>query len=415
MIRKHRGWCWKAVFTALFVSTVLVSSALGQRGESQDPKIGMVSIDAVDPETGMRPGRNADTLDFKIAWELCAPVDTGESMQWSSEKFQAYYWNTPTAPGEIESTDDLPTVGVDSSGYVDGQEYTFRDKASNQQSYFLVKGVLKGDHDDSLVILSPVSMDIFPRPVIMVSLWQKMTEWIEEKGLRTLVILAVILFLFLLGLYWARVCFQRQNNRALFPGKNVHPEDILQQVTKGGKKVSDSHRDAIVNAVGRSLDMVDAFRPSTNGKELAQLPTYRVVEAAVRVYLSEGSTADEIQGTIERQIGIELSDLRTDSKADWIWNTGYIEPLIGLFGTVTGLALAFSAKVADRDSDMYAGIYEALYTTIAGLFTGIILVLIYNAADHRYRRLEGAFQRLGTELVTSLRTSERVGSKEGSR
>ena len=119
--------------------------------------------------------------------------------------------------------------------------------------------------------------------------------------------------------------------------------------------------------------------------------------------MNSNSTPADVQSTLENQVGIELKELRTNSMVDWIWNTGYVEPLVGLFGTVTGLALAFSAKVADRDSDMYAGIFEALYTTIAGLFAGIILVLMYNACDHRFHRVEGAFQRLASDLATHLR------------
>jgi biopolymer transport protein ExbB/TolQ len=149
--------------------------------------------------------------------------------------------------------------------------------------------------------------------------------------------------------------------------------------------------------------MVDQFRPSKNGAELKNLPAFRVVKSAVDIFLISGSTLAEIQMALENQVSIELKDLRTESKADWIWNIGYVEPLVGLFGTVTGLALAFSSKVADRDSDMYAGIYEALYTTIAGLATGIVLVLLYNACDHRFNRVEGAFQRLATDLATNLR------------
>jgi biopolymer transport protein ExbB/TolQ len=301
-------------------------------------------------------------------------------------------------------TENLPPVGADSSGFIGDLEYVFKDKESNQQSYFLIKGVLKGDDiSDSTIVFSAVTMDIFPRWFPTVTLWQKISEWITEKGLRTLVILAVILFIFIVGLYWAKGCFQRQGNGALFPAKDRQPDDIVEKIIGVPPDKSNPDHVKAVDAVRRSLDMIDEFRPSKSGPELTDLPVYRVIKSAVNVFLSSGSTPADIQSTLENHVGIELKELRTDSKADWIWNVGYIEPLVGLFGTVTGLALAFASKAADRDSDMYAGIFEALYTTIAGLFTGIVLVLIYNACDQRFHRVEGAFQRLTTDLTTHLR------------
>jgi biopolymer transport protein ExbB/TolQ len=384
--------------------TVLGSSVFGQEGETQSPGIGMVSIDAISSETGQEPGKDAATVDFKVVWEPCVVEEDAGEIQWTAEKYQAYFWNTPTFVGDPETTENLPPVGADSSGFIDDLEYVFEGKESNQQSYFMIKGILTGDdNQDPTIVFSPVSMDIFPRPVIMVTLWQRISDWISEKGLRTLVILAIILFLFIIGIYWAQGCFQRQGNGILFPAKNLQPVDIVKEIIGRLPDKSNPGDAKIVEAVSRSLGNIDRFRPSKNGAELTDLPAYRVIEGAVNIFLNSGSTPADIQSTLENQVGIELKELRTDSKVDWIWNTGYVEPLVGLFGTVTGLALAFSSKVADRDTDMYAGIYEALYTTIAGLAAGIVLVLLYNACDHRFHRVEGAFQRLATDLATHLR------------
>lgn len=404
MTKMHRGRRWLTILAIVMLMTVLGSSVFGQEGETQSPRIGMVSIDAISSETGQEPGKDASTVDFRVAWEPCAVEEDGGEIEWTAERYQVYFWNTPTFVGDPETTENLPPVGADSSGFIDDLEYVFEGKESNQQSYFMIKGILTGDdNQDPTIVFSPVSMDIFPRPVIMVTLWQRISDWISEKGLRTLVILAVILFLFIMGIYWAQSCFQRQGNGILFPAKNLQPVDIVKEIIGRSPDKSNPGDVKIVEAVSRSLGNIDGFRPSKNGAELTDLPAYRVIEGAVNIFLNSGSTPADIQSTLENQVGIELKELRTDSKVDWIWNTGYVEPLVGLFGTVTGLALAFSAKVADRDTDMYAGIYEALYTTIAGLATGIVLVLLYNVCDHRFHRVEGAFQRLATDLATHLR------------
>ena len=404
MGKRHAGRQWLTVFAASVMIILLVSTAFGQEGETQGPKIGTVSIEAIDPATGLTPKGGINNVDFKLSWELCEAEESDAKIEWVSEEYQAYFWNTPTPMGDPETTENLPPDGADSSGLTNDLEYVFEGKEANQQCYFLVKGILKGeDGQDSMVVLSPVSMDIFPRPVIAATLWQDIVDWISEKGTRTLIIIAVIIFLFLVGLYWAWGCFQKQGNGVLFPAKSSSVEAIVEKIIGGPPDPGNPDHVQILKAVTRSLDGIDEYRSSKNGVELSELPAYRIIEGAVNTFMAPRSTTDEIQGTLENQMGIELKELRTDSKTDWIWNIGYVEPLVGLFGTVTGLALAFSAKVADRDSDMYAGIYEALYTTIAGLFTGIVLTLIYNACDHRFHRIEGAFQRLATDLATHLR------------
>ena len=406
MGRMHRGRRRLAIFATVLLMTGLGSSAFGQEGEAWRPSIGIVSIEAINSETGQKPERDTEVVDFKISWELCATEEDSSETPWVSEEYQAYFWNTPTLVGDPETTENLPPVGTDSSGFIDNLEYVFEDKESNQQSYFLIKGVLGGDDiHDSTIVFSPVCMDIFPRPVYIVTLWQRISEWISEKGMRTLTILAGIAFLFIVGLYWTKCCFQKQGNGVLFPAKNVQPEDIVKEIIGKAPDTSNPDHVKIVGAVSRSLGMIDEFRPSKSkdDSKLENLPAYRIIEGAVNVFLSSGSTPADIQSTLENQVGVELKELRTDSKVDWIWNVGYVEPLLGLFGTVTGLALAFASKAADHEADMYTGIFEALYTTIAGLFTGILLVLIYNVCDHRFHRVAGAFQRLATDLATHMR------------
>jgi len=74
-----------------------------------------------------------------------------------------------------------------------------------------------------------------------------------------------------------------------------------------------------------------------------------------------------------------LSVLSTDT----FWVLGTVAPLLGLLGTVVGLASAFGRlsgselKIQNVVSDLAADIHLALYTTIGGLIVGSIAILFY--------------------------------------
>jgi hypothetical protein len=286
---------------------------------------------------------------------------------------------------------------------IEALSHTFKSKETDRQCYFMVKGMLSRLDGEDTVVFSYTSMDAFPPPIIPTSIMDLITEWIAEKGARTLVILAVIFILFVISLNWAKVCFQRLSGSVLFPVRGTKAEDIVAGAVGDALEKSDPKYKKVRNAVAESLSVIDDSLPVRNGPELAGLPSYRIIRAGVGAFLDSGTSNADIQAALENQLAVELKDLRTDCRVDWVWNTGYVEPLVGLFGTVTGLAFAFSSKVADRDTDMYAGIYEALYTTIAGLMSGIVLVLLYNFCDHRFSRVESDLQKLSTELAAQLR------------
>jgi biopolymer transport protein ExbB len=85
-------------------------------------------------------------------------------------------------------------------------------------------------------------------------------------------------------------------------------------------------------------------------------------------------------------------------------------PLIGLFGTATGISHAFSKLVflkADISQtalvkELAGGIYEALWTTIEGLFVGIILMLLYfyyhNKLNWIYSKWEDIYVHVSEKL-----------------
>ena len=66
----------------------------------------------------------------------------------------------------------------------------------------------------------------------------------------------------------------------------------------------------------------------------------------------------------------------------WLATTAAGAPMLGFLGTVTGMVQAFFAMASAGSnanvSVLANGIYEALVTTVAGLFVGIIALFAYN-------------------------------------
>jgi biopolymer transport protein ExbB len=89
---------------------------------------------------------------------------------------------------------------------------------------------------------------------------------------------------------------------------------------------------------------------------------------------------------------------------------GYICPLIGLLGTVTGLIQAFVQLSANNGyatlADVSGGIYESLLTTAAGLVVAIPTILAYCYLSARLNALLHDMERAGIEIVSLLSESE---------
>jgi len=94
-------------------------------------------------------------------------------------------------------------------------------------------------------------------------------------------------------------------------------------------------------------------------------------------------TSSEIDRAFDYTIDREVGNMK--GFLDALWNIASIAPMIGLFGTVTGISRSFAEiskfggdkAQSDLISTLARGINEALYTTIWGLSIGILTMLIY--------------------------------------
>ncbi|MDH8701870.1 biopolymer transport protein ExbB [Dysgonomonadaceae bacterium PH5-43] len=93
-----------------------------------------------------------------------------------------------------------------------------------------------------------------------------------------------------------------------------------------------------------------------------------------------GRPMNDILVAIENVGNIEIA--RLEKGFGWVATTAAAAPMIGFLGTVTGMIKAFFDMAnAGTNVDitlLSSGIYEALVTTVAGLFVGIIAMLAYN-------------------------------------
>ena len=78
-----------------------------------------------------------------------------------------------------------------------------------------------------------------------------------------------------------------------------------------------------------------------------------------------------------------------------------LAPLLGIFGTVTGIIQAFdflSLKGVPDPQAVTAGIAEALITTAAGLTVALMTLIPYNAYIHRVERSAKILSQIGTQF-----------------
>jgi biopolymer transport protein ExbB len=111
-----------------------------------------------------------------------------------------------------------------------------------------------------------------------------------------------------------------------------------------------------------------------------------------------------LEGRLSRQGSLELK--RLSHRLHLLELIGRISPMLGLTGTVTGLTRAFQTVAALKQvsdpSLLASGIWEALITTVAGLFIGIPTLVAYHLLDNRLKSLAFEMKSTGEELVAKL-------------
>jgi biopolymer transport protein ExbB len=139
--------------------------------------------------------------------------------------------------------------------------------------------------------------------------------------------------------------------------------------------------------------------------QVASVPVTRVIHAAlIRHHLPRTELREIVQEAGQLEVP------RLERNLGMLIAIGYICPLIGLLGTVTGLIQAFVQLSANNGyatlADVSGGIYESLLTTAAGLVVAIPTILAYCHLSARLNALLHDMERAGIEIVSLLSESE---------
>ncbi|MDP8266680.1 MAG: MotA/TolQ/ExbB proton channel family protein [Candidatus Aceula meridiana] len=133
-------------------------------------------------------------------------------------------------------------------------------------------------------------------------------------------------------------------------------------------------------------------------------PIAKVMEAGL---LKFGSSKEEVKEALSDASLFEIPKLERRLTA--LATIAHISPLLGLLGTVTGMAANFhtiQVRAASLNpvtpGDLAGGIWEALLTTVAGLVVAIPTFVIYNYLVSRINRFILEMERSATELVNYL-------------
>lgn len=155
--------------------------------------------------------------------------------------------------------------------------------------------------------------------------------------------------------------------------------------------------DAVEQIVQGRSDVVAA------GMLEAEAPAARVLAAGLR---RRGFLVADVEKAMEDRLREEVARLRGNVRG--ITLVAAVAPLLGLLGTVLGIADAFATVEqtglgrGDNSEALAAGIKVALYTTIFGLFVAIPATLLAAHLHARARRLGAAIAETVAPAVEAL-------------
>ena len=134
-------------------------------------------------------------------------------------------------------------------------------------------------------------------------------------------------------------------------------------------------------------------------------PIAAIVEAALRY---RSYTQDVVENKISLRGDQELK--RLSKNLHLLELTGKIAPMIGLLGTVIGMVEAFrelsSVKGLVDPSLLAGGIWEALITTVAGLFVGIPALVFFHLYTNQVKATASSMKHIGEEIMSKTRGRE---------
>lgn len=203
---------------------------------------------------------------------------------------------------------------------------------------------------------------------------ESMLDVLLNSGLLGMVIVAILALLFILGLY---IFSERYIN--IRQAGNID-EGFMNQIR--------------ANVSSGNIAGARALCQTTDS------PVARMVEKGLARI---GKPLSDIDKAIENVGNLEV--FRLEKGLSTLASISGAAPMIGFFGTVTGMISAFyeMSTAQNITPDVLAGgIYQALITTAAGLFIGILSFIGYNLLVARVERVVYQMERSTTEFMDLL-------------
>ena len=129
-------------------------------------------------------------------------------------------------------------------------------------------------------------------------------------------------------------------------------------------------------------------------------PVARMIEKGL---MRIGKPLKDIDAAIENVGNLEVFKL--EKNLSTLASIAGAAPMIGLFGTVTGMILAFRTMATEQNVTpdvLAAGIYQALLTTAFGLFVGIFAFVGYNLLVANVEKVIFNMERTSLEFMDLL-------------
>lgn len=213
---------------------------------------------------------------------------------------------------------------------------------------------------------------------------------------------------------------EKTNGNGLTNGVHVNGNGIPHHL-----KLNKEHMEALINEIYEPVKVDDKLFSRMRKwllrkgvfdlkKGLEPFPTSKIIRAGLEIHRMNGyrwlKPTEEVKRAFEDRASTEIETLRRKSKIDWFWNYGALAPLVGLFGTVTGITFAFQElSKASMNPDfvntiqmLSHGIFEALWTTIFGLANGIVFVVIYYYYKHKLDWIYAKWEEIYVHITEKL-------------
>jgi biopolymer transport protein ExbB len=133
-------------------------------------------------------------------------------------------------------------------------------------------------------------------------------------------------------------------------------------------------------------------------------PVQRVVHTAI---IHHGLVREDLKTIVQEAAQLEVPKI--ERRLVTLSTLAFVAPLLGLLGTVAGLIEAFNsmtnASGLTSSAEIANGIYQALFTTAAGLAVAIPCVIAYAYLNSRVNAVLHSMERAGIEIVNLITES----------